>query len=301
VKIRPQWEGRTHGGSLGQKGLFFLFSRFRLSFLNIFLYPILGIVVLFYLLFSHTSFKSIWFYFRKIHNYGVMKSFRKTYMNHFHFGQELFVKFALFGGKKNKFKVQISGEEAFGQLVESPRGAIIVSSHVGNIEILGYLLGHTKKRINVIVFNEESIEIRKYRRKVLEENNIYQIPVLDDMSHIFLINNALQNGEMIIIPSDRIFTGNKSAKVNFMGLPADFPTGTYHIALKFDVPVITIFVMRESSGNYHLYFNRIDNFPDNNLSKKEKVELFTKNYVSDLEKIINRYPEQWYNFYKFWD
>ena len=65
------WKGKTHGGTIGQKGLFLFFRYMNLSMG----YAILSIVIPFYMFFNHTGFKSIWFYFRVVLGYGVVKSF----------------------------------------------------------------------------------------------------------------------------------------------------------------------------------------------------------------------------------
>jgi predicted LPLAT superfamily acyltransferase len=300
VNKRPQWEGRTHGGSLGQKGLLFFFRYTNYSLGKIILYPILSIAVFFYMIFSYRGFQSIWFYFRKIHNFGILKSLYKTYLNHFLFGENLFDKFALFTGKNSAFKLSISGQELFDEVINSPKGAIIASSHIGNFEISGYILHQTKKRINGIIYSEENPVIQQFRNKILEKNNVFQIPILEDLSHIFTISSVLSKGEILTMPCDRIYTGNKTIELEFLGKNADFPTGAYHLAAKFEVPVLTLFVIKESMNHYHLYLNRIDNYVSDNLSVKEKVELLARNYVSELEKMLKKFPEQWYNFYKFW-
>lgn len=294
---RPKWKGRTHGGTLGQKGLLFFFRHMGLSFG----YAILSIVVVFYMVFNHSGFKSIWFYFRKIHDYGVFKSFIKTYRTHFLFGQALLDKFAVFAGNKNYFQISVSGQELFDEIVNSPKGAIIASSHVGNFEISGCLLHQTKKRINSIIYGGENAVIQQSREKILKENNVFPIPVASDMSHIFTISNVLKNGEILTIPCDRMYTGNKTLTLSFLGRNAGFPTGAYHLATEFDIPVLTLFVMKESAKNYHVILKRIDNYPSGNLSRKEKVAVLAENYVSELENILKQYPEQWYNFYKFWN
>jgi predicted LPLAT superfamily acyltransferase len=297
VEKQPKWKGRTHGGSLGQKGLFFFFRYLSISFG----YAILSFVVIFYMIFNRSGFKAIWYYYKEIHHFGVFRSFKKAYLTHFIFGQTLLDKFALFAGKKNKFKVSISGQELFDEIVNSPKGAIIASSHVGNFEISGYLLRQKKKRINGIIYGGENKVIQQYRDKILEENNVSQIPVSDDMSHIFAINTLLKNGEILTMPCDRVFTGNKTATLNFMGHLANFPTGAYHLAVKFDIPVLTLFVLKISAKHYHVILSRIDVFPSGQLSEKERVEVLARNYVTELENILQRYPEQWFNFFKFWN
>jgi predicted LPLAT superfamily acyltransferase len=301
VGKKLQWKGRTHGGAIGQKGLLFFFRCMNLSWGYFIAYAVLSVVVVFYMIFRPAGFKPIWHYFRKIHGCGVFRAVLKTYKNHFLFGQTLFDKFALFSGKKNIFKISVTGQELFDEIVNSPKAAIIASSHVGNFEISGYLLHQTIKRINGIVYNEENPVIQQYRKKILAENNVFQVPVLPDMSHIFTINNLLTRGEILTMPCDRMFTGNKSINLNFMGKMADFPTGAYHLAVKFDIPVLSLFVLKKSPKYYHIYLSRIDRFSSGNLTSKQKVEILAMNYVAELEKILKEYPEQWYNFYKFWN
>ncbi|MCE5344955.1 MAG: lipid A biosynthesis (KDO)2-(lauroyl)-lipid IVA acyltransferase [Bacteroidales bacterium] len=293
----PKWKGRTQGGTLGQKGLLFFFRHMSLSFG----YAILSVVVIFYMIVNHKEYKSIWFYFRKIRGHGPFRSFIKAYRNHFLFGQTLLDRFAIFAGKKNCFNITITGQELFDEIVNSPKGAVIASSHVGNFEISGCMLHQTRKRINSIVYGGEGPIIQLYREKILIENNVFPVPIMADMSHIFTINKVLRNGEILTIPCDRVYTGNKIATLSFLGRTASFPAGAYHLAAEFDVPVLTLFVMKESAKDYHIFINRIDNFPQENLSRKEKVEALAENYVLELEKMLKKYPEQWYNYYKFWN
>jgi len=291
------WEGKTHGGTLGQKGLFLFFRYMSLSMG----YAILSVVIPFYMIFNHTGFKSIWYYFSVIQRHGVVKSFFKTYYNHFLFGQTLLDKFVLFAGRKNIFTISVTGQQLFDEILSSEKGAIIASSHMGNFEISGYLLHQSRKRINGLIYGGENPVIQQYRKTILEENNIFQIPVKEDMSHIFTINQVLTRGEILCMPCDRVFTGNKTIDIDFMGSQATFPTGAYHLAAIFDAPVLTLFVMKESRRHYHIYLSRIDQYPESTHSAKEKVDVLAHNYVLELERILKKYPEQWFNFYKFWN
>jgi predicted LPLAT superfamily acyltransferase len=300
VNNRPKWEGRTHGGSLGHKGLLFYFKYLNSPPINFITYPVRALVVVFYMIFSRTGFNAIWFYFRKIHGYSFSKSLLKTYKNHYLFGQALLDRFTLFAGKGNKFRVTISGQEIFTDIINSDKAAIIASSHIGNFEIAGYLLHQTDKKINSIVYQNENPVFQEYRKRALAENNAFQIPIGDDLGHIITINNILSKGEILTIPCDRLYTGNKFKTLNFMGKEARFPVGSYYLAAHFDIPVVTFFVIKEKD-HYKIFLNRIDRYPANNLTRNEKVDILVTNYVADLENILRKYPEQWYNYYKFWD
>ena len=291
-----EWHGVTGGKTLGQKALLFLFH-----FTNVTVgYVVLAHVVPFYMLFRRKSYLAIYRYFRKHFGYSPLKSFFKTYQNHLIFGQCMLDRFAVYAGRKNFFNLEITGNEAFYKLLDEKKGFVIASSHVGNFELCGYLLKQNKKRINALVFGGETKEIMENRLKLLNLNNISIIPVFGDMSHIFAVNDALSTGEVVSMPCDRIFGSAKSVTCDFLSGKADFPIGAFTLAAHFDVPVISIFVMKESVSKYHVYVKPISLNNVEKISKRDKSELLTREFVKELETIVRKYPVQWFNFYNFW-
>ena len=290
------WTGVTGGSMLGQKALLVLFHVVNVTVGYFFL----AFVVPFYMLFGRKGYLSIYHYFRKHFSYSWLKAFFKTYQNHFVFGQCMLDRFAVYAGRKNFFRVKITGNEDFYRLLDGEKGFIIASSHVGNFELSGYLLRQDKKRINALVFGGETKEVMENRLKLLNKNNISVIPVFDDMSHIFAVNEALSAGEIVSMPCDRNLGSAKSVECDFLSRKADFPVGTFALSAHFDVPVVSIFAMKKSISKYHVYVKPITLNNSTKIPKKEKAELLTREFVKELEMIVRKYPEQWFNFYAFW-
>ncbi len=296
VEKTKDWTGVTGGSTFGQKALLFLFH-----FHNVTIgYVILALVVPFYMLFGRKGYLAIYRYFRQNHHYSSFKAFCKTYQNHFVFGQCMLDRFAVYAGRRNFFQVEITGNEHFYQLLESEKGFIIASSHVGNFELSGYLLKQDKKRINALVFGGETKEVMENRMKALNMNNISVIPVANDMSHIFAINEALSAGQIVSMPCDRNFGSPKSIECNFLNGKADFPVGAFSLAAHFKVPVLTIFVMKETASKYHIYVKPLMEGDTTEYKKQEKANRLTQAFAKELENIVEKYPEQWFNFYNFW-
>jgi len=290
------WKGVTGGSTLGQKSLLFLFH-----FVNVTVgYVFLATIVPFYMLFARKGYLSIYKYFRMRFCYSPVKAFYKTYLNHFIFGQCMLDRFAVYAGRKNFFHMKFTGNEKFYQLLDGESGFIIASSHVGNFELSGYLLKQDKKRINALVFGGETKEVMENRLRWLNVNNISIIPVFGDMSHIFTINEALLAGEIVSMPCDRNFGSSKSVACDFLSGKADFPMGAFALAAHFNVPVVSIFVMKETVSDYHVYVKAISLDDSMKVSKQEKAEYLTHKFVEELEDIVRKYPEQWFNFYEFW-
>jgi len=287
------WKGVTGGSFLGQKAMKILFSivHVRIG------YAILVFVVPFYMLFARTRFLAIYRYFRRQHSYSPLKSLLKSYQNHFLFGQMMLDRFAVYAGQKN-FKVDNPENDLFLEMVHAQHGCIIASSHVGNPELCGYLLSQQTKRINSMIFGGEAKEVQKNRTKILDDNHVRLIPVSDDMSHIFVLNEALTNGEMVSMPCDRAFGSAKSIECEFLNGKADFPIGAFVLARQYNVPAIALFVLKMPALLYRIHVVSIPIPPEGD--KREQINQMTRSYAKILESIVKRYPAQWFNFYEFW-
>ena len=274
-----EWSGKTDGQPWMQRSLIAMFRVVPLWLP----YGVMALVVPFYMIFNRKGYNAMYRFFRERMNYGRWKSFWKVYANHFHFGQIILDRFGVYAGKKYRFITE--GQELMDELETHPEGFVNLSSHVGNYEIAGYSLKPKSKRFNALVYAGETATVMENRQKMLSQNNMSMIPVKEDMSHLFLLNNAIDNGEIVSMPADRIFGSQKAVECQFFGEKARFPMGAFALASKKNVPMLAVFVMKESYKTYHAYVREIKNAQD---------------FADNLEEIVKRYPTQWFNYFDFW-
>ncbi len=288
-----KWIGRTYGNQTMHKWLIFL-----LKFVNVrLLYIFSSVFVIPICLIVNKSIRIIYKYFRERLRYNVFKSFWKTYINHCLFGQSVIDKFAMYAGKK--FKIEIEGYEYFDFLAKQKEGFIQLSSHIGNYEIAGYSLVAKDKPFNALLFFGEKESVMTNRNKMFASTNIKMIPVRSDIGHLFEINAALLNGEIVSIPADRIWGSNKNIYIDFLGAKAKFPIGPFYIATMKEVNVLTVHVMKIATTKYKIYITPLQY--DKTISRKEQINELADKYIKELERILKLYPTQWYNFFKFWE
>jgi predicted LPLAT superfamily acyltransferase len=290
-----QWSGKTGGMKWMQKSLIVLF---KLTPLHV-VYFLMGCVIPFYMLFAHKGYISMYHFFRQRFGYGPMKSFVHVYLNHYAFGKVILDRFAVYSGRK--FQIEIEGYEHFTELASKTEGFVQLSSHVGNYELAGYSLTTDKKKFNALVFSGETETVMKNREKVLSHNKIQMIPVKSDFSHVFIINNALMDGEIVSIPGDRIFGSSKSAECMFFGQKAKFPLGPFAIAVEREVPMISVFVMKETAKRYRIFVKPVALPAGQDMNRRQKMNALAQVFARNLESIIRRYPTQWFNYYEFWN
>lgn len=238
----------------------------------------------------------IYRYFRERHGYGVLKAAWKTYVNHCLFSQVVIDKFAMYAGRK--FNTETEGYDNFLRLAKEEEGFVQLSSHIGNYEIAGYTLVAADKPFNALVFSGEKQSVMDSRQQLFSDTNIKMIPVSNDMSHLFLINQALENGETVSMPADRVFGSQKTITVNFLGRPAAFPLGPFSVATIRGLDVLAVNVMKTSLKSYKIYVTPLRYSKE--APRKQQMEELATAYVAELERMIRMYPAQWYNFYEFW-
>jgi predicted LPLAT superfamily acyltransferase len=292
----PRWQGKSKGNKIGYR--IFVFICRRLGVIPA--YSVLVFVAFYYFLFSFHTTKIIYRYFRDRIGFGSVKSLIKVYHNYFLLGQTLLDKIIVMAGFGNRFTYEFDGEENLHQIVKQGKGGILISGHVGNWEAAGHLLKRLNIRINVVMYDGEHQEIKEYLSEVTGGRNFNVIVVKNDISHVYAIGEALQKNELVCLHADRFVEGSKTSLQDFLGAKAKFPVGPFTLASTFKVPVSIVFAFKESATHYHFFGSKLYEYRKDQ-NRHEYTEDLMHTFVADLEKMVKKYPEQWFNYYNFWE
>lgn len=289
-----QWSGKTDGTLWMHKALIGCFKILPTGLVYFFM----ALVVPLYMLINHQGYLAIYHYLRQRQGWGPLRAFFGCYRNHFLFGASLMDRFAAYAGRK--FRVQKTGFDVFDSLVEQDQGFIMLSSHIGNAEMAGYMLSTPLKRMNAITFPQEKASVRANRDRILETNNIRLISA-DGLDWLFTLNAALSDGEIVSIHADRLFGSSKALTVNILGAEAKIPMGPFNLAASRDLPVTASFCMKTGYKSYEAIQYRLDTPEMETMSKREKMDYLAARYAAAVNEILGKWPLQWYNFFEFWD
>jgi len=220
-----QWDGKSKGTLFGYKVFVFLIKKLGIRSA----YSLLIFVSLYYFLFYPANFSAIYYYFRYRQQYSAIQSFFKVYLTYFVFGQTIIDKIAISAGLRNRFTYHFDGIEVLKETLAKGKGGILISAHVGNFEIAEKFLADINQglKINLVTVDREVSVIKEYLDQIAEKSNIKFIHIQDDLSHIFQINDALSNNELICFTGDRYFEGSKTLSAKLLGRQAEFPTGPF--------------------------------------------------------------------------
>lgn len=290
---KQEWAGTTYGNEWMHKWLIrmlrYIDVRILYLFVALFIIPVCLVL--------NPSRGIAYRYFRQRIGYGRMKSAWKTYVNHCLFGQVVVDKFAMYAGKRFDVEV-VNYNEFIDRAARKEEGFVQLSAHIGNYEIAGYTLAVEGKRFNALVFAGEKASVMRNRSKMFTGTNISMIAIQPDMSHLFEIDKALTDGGIVSMPADRINGSKKCIELDFLGAKAKFPLGPFSVATMRGLDVLAVNVLKDSLTSYKIYVTPL--LYDKGATRQEQIKQLSEAYVAELEKRVRQYPEQWYNYFKFW-
>ncbi len=285
-----QWDGKSKGTVLGYKIVLFFIKTFGISSA----YFILRFISFYYYLFAKKNKEAFVSFYRQALNYSEKKAKQLARKNFFIFGQTLIDRYAFLLGKGNKFTYSFQNEEYLLEIKKNEKGGVLLSAHLGNWETASNLLKErVSSKINVVMLDAEMEKIKKYLDSSTGGSQFNIISIKNDLSHVISINNALRNNELVAIHADRCMDGAKYLEISFLGRKAKFPLGPFIIASKFDAPITFVYALKEK--NYHYALSAT--LP---ITQKLLPEEIAQKYVEELEKKVRQYPEQWFNYFDFY-
>lgn len=289
--MATEWEGKSRGTVLGYRIFIFFIKNLgiRVS------YFLLCFVILYFCFFSWKNTKAIYYYLHKRLGYSHLKSIFGIYGSYYSFGQTLIDKTAIASGLRDRFTYEFDGIENIKDLLAKGEGGILISAHIGNFEIAEFFFEDidTRSQINLVTTDAEHEHIKEYLDSVTLKSKTKFIVVKDDLSHIFEINVALGKGELVCFTGDRYFEGQKTLIEKLLGEKAHFPAGPFLLGSRLKVPVLFVYVMKETAKHYHLFARKA-------MVKNRDAQGLLKEYTKSVEWILNKYPLQWFNYFHFW-
>jgi len=287
-----EWKGQSRGTVLGFRIYVFIIKTFGLYVS----YFVLLFVAAYFIVFSFSSTKSTYYLFRRRLNYSRLSSVFQVYRSYFTFGRIQLDRIAIGAGFKEKYTFEFDGIQHIKNLLKQRKGGILLTAHIGNFNLAQHFFSdkHNDAVVNLIMTDLEHEEIKDYLESVTGKTSLKTIILKDDLSHVFLMNEALNNNELLVFAADRYYKNARTYNNTFLGKEAKFPQGPFKIATRNEIPVLFVHIMRERDFHYHFYARPFRGASD---SPKELL----KAYLEDLETMVKKYPQQWYNYYDFWN
>ncbi len=182
----------------------------------------------------------------------------------------------------------LEGGENLKDAFDPSRGVILVTGHIGNWELGGLFFGHRGMKVNVVTLPDGSHQIDVIRNVYREQYSIHTI-VLDGSPFASLeMAAALRRGEMVAMLVDR-WGETDGVLSTFLGAVHYLPRGPFVLSYVTGAPILPAFVVRDGA-----FYRGIVEPPF--VVEQEEFGPYARRINQALERVIRRYPDQWYNF-----
>ncbi|MDH5560419.1 MAG: hypothetical protein OEY59_06140 [Deltaproteobacteria bacterium] len=207
--------------------------------------------------------------------------------------------------RDRKIKIKWHGDEHLNRLIEQNQGAVFLSAHIGNIDIIRtYAEKNATKNIKVLMFTQNAPQALGIfgKLKLNYHKNLYQINQVTPNT-IFELKSMINNGDMLGIMADRITAGSgkRTSRVSFLGKSAAFPQGPFILSGMLECPVFLIFGLKSKTDEYEIHIKPFSDQIQFGEDKTLEITNYIQKYSSQLEAFCCTFPFQWFNFYDFWE
>jgi len=312
------------GGYWHIKFMLFLFRIFPVVVLRVLAFP----VGFFYFIFSKNARTFSKNFLVKaepfIKNPGTQKKCRSPFAPLRHivsFSLSLVEKLQSWGGKYRSGNIHYQDDNVKELItdLENKKGVFIITSHLGNTELLRGLINLDRSSVSRKVPVTAIINLtvtKNFNRMVKELNSKFDMGIItanEIGAHTApFLEERLSLGGIVTIAGDRTSGGKaeKSLAIPFLGEDALFSQGAFYLAALIHAPVYFIFALRRGDlsirPEYDMHVHKSslspESFPSDS-ARKERLRLsasLANDFAALLENYCKERPFQWYNFFDFW-
>jgi predicted LPLAT superfamily acyltransferase len=233
-------------------------------------------------------------------------TWRNSFRHFMNFGETILDKFVAANVREDIRKpYQVNDTDYLNHLFDTGQGAIIMTAHLGNLELCRRLvkLVHTGMKLTVLVHTRHARRFNRMLKSLNPEQEIDLIQVDSvNIATAMLLSERISAGGFVVIAGDRVpvTSINATQPHLFLGQEALFPLGPYILAATLACPVLVMFGARDGEGfavTSHLLAERIV-LPRR--ARTEAVRPYLDAYVAALTEACLKHPLQWFNFFPFW-
>ncbi len=236
---------------------------------------------------------------------GALSSFR-----HFlSFGEAMLDKLVAWNGGIGFADVDFQGYAEFQRALSQGRGALLIGSHLGNLEVCRVLSqARAGLKLRVLVHTRHAQNFNRLLERLSPSSSVSLMQVTDlGVAQAAELGAWVAEGGVVLIAGDRVPVPNSASPrggrvctAPFLGHPAPFPQGPFVLASVLGCPVFLMFCLRRGRR----FEARLEPFGERlTLPRKGReatLDAWASRFSARLEHHALGAPLQWFNFFPFW-
>jgi predicted LPLAT superfamily acyltransferase len=296
VPASPRIRARKRGNRLG---IWFFRTALRLHGLRG-PYALLYLVAGYYWLFDRAARRAALPYLRRrFPAHGRLRLWRDLYRLFVSQGRHLIDRFCLRTGY-GQWDLRIPELDRLKPLLESGRGFVLLTAHMGNWQAVMDCLRGFNKPVNLLMRPEDNPAVSEALQVTENRDRLRVISSEGFLGGVVEITSRLQQGEIVAVMGDRVYDFN-SVSVRFLGDEARFPCGGLHLAAATGSPVVVLLSAKMAAWRYDVLV--ADVFTpayQRGRPKSDQLREWVQRFADDLGAYVEKHPYQCFLFHDVW-
>lgn len=176
------------------------------------------------------------------------------------------------------------------------RPLLIVTGHLGNWEVAGYLIGTAGFKTYAIARTLDNPYLERFLLRFRQATGQTVIAKKDDFDRL---QDVMKAGGKVATLADQD-AGPRGVFVPFFGRPASTHKAVALMAIEFDALMVVIGVPRLAEPMYYGVVCEDEIDPRDYAGRSDAVKAMTERYTAALERLIRRHPEQYFWLHRRW-
>lgn len=191
------------------------------------------------------------------------------------------------------------GLETLQEIIASGSGAIIALAHVGTWQTALAHIVNLECRVHIMM-SHDTQAVTKHFFELGRKRDFNIINVSGFMGGMIEAINALEQGDVILIMGDRA-AGGHTVTTTFLGSDIRLPVAAYSLAANTNTPVLIAFSAKHDRTHQVLKIWDIIHPDYAKGNRDQEMNRCAGRFSTALEKYVQDYPYQWYNFFDIWE
>ncbi|NLN63673.1 MAG: hypothetical protein GX146_12460 [Myxococcales bacterium] len=235
---------------------------------------------------------------------AVHTGFRGGLRHYMDFADCSLERFWLWQDKTERFAFSEEGEAEVKALLQAGKGCLLIGAHVGSFDALRAFAREYRVPVTALMYLENAQKYNDMLRRINPAADLNIVHMGDGaIGDMLTLGRRIENGEIVALLADRFFPGreNRTVHAPFLGDVAPFPANPWLLAKALQCPVALFACVRTGMRTYRSIIHFVGpQIEIERAQRQQALGAYAAQYAAFLERVLQRTPYQWFNFYDFW-
>ena len=203
-----------------------------------------------------------------------------------------------FGPRPCPVRIELPEVDPIQQALDAGSGVVLVTGHIGNWDIAALELLRYGRPTHVVMAHEQNESTNPYVERMREDLGLDVIYSDQSVLSSLELLHALRRNEIVALQIDRLAASDSAREAEMFGATVRLPGGPFDLARLSGAPIVPVFSPRIGTRHYRIHLGEARRL--SRTAAPQRVEDCVRSVVAEMESMIRRYSDQWFQFEPFW-